>query len=205
MTQKVSFWFDAVCPFAWQTSRWMKQVEQVRDVELEFIPMSLAVLNENNDELPEEYRGMLAAAWGPARVSTAVKINAPEKLDAFYAALGTRIHVGGQGDRTGSAAFDDLILEALVEAGIDPSYAQVAETGEVDEQLRAYHQQAIDAVGDEVGTPVIQFGDTAFFGPVITRVPQGEEAGEIFDAAVRLAEYPYFFEIKRTRTEMPQL
>ncbi|WP_017792436.1 mycothiol-dependent nitroreductase Rv2466c family protein [Leucobacter salsicius] len=205
LTQKVSFWFDALCPFAWQTSRWIKEVEQVRDIEIEFKPMSLAVLNENNDELPEEYRTFLATAWGPARVSAAIQLEAPEKLDAFYTALGTRLHTNGQGGRTGSNAYDDLILESLAEAGLDAKLATVAATEDVDVQLRAYHQEAIDAVGDDVGTPVIKFGDTAFFGPVITRVPKGEEAGEIFDAAVRLAQYPYFFEIKRSRTEMPQV
>lgn len=205
MSQKVAFWFDALCPFAWQTSRWIKEVEQVRDIELEFKPMSLAVLNESNEDLSEEYRELLASAWGPARVSTAIKLEAPEKLDAFYAALGAKIHAPDQDARTGAGAYDDLISEALAEVGLNPQYAQVAETEDVDAQLRAYHQEAIDAVGDDVGTPVIQFGDTAFFGPVITRVPRGEEAGELFDAAVRLAEYPYFFEIKRTRTEMPQL
>lgn len=205
--QQVTFWFDAVCPFAWQTSRWVLEVEQVRDIAITFMPMSLAVLNEGRDELPAEYREMLEAAWGPARVSAAVYAAEPDKLGAFYTALGTKIHAGDdtQSRPTGAGAYDALIREALAEVGLDAGYADAAGTDAFDAQLRATHQAAIDAVGDEVGTPVIKLGDAAFFGPVITRVPRGEEAGEIFDAAVRLAQYPYFFEIKRSRTESPQI
>ena len=87
----------------------------------------------------------------------------------------------------------------------DPAYADVADTDTVDDKLRAFHQTAMDEVGNDVGTPVVKFGDTAFFGPVLTRIPRGEEAGELFDASVRLASFPYFFEIKRSRTETPQL
>ena len=204
MSEQVTFWFDAICPFAWQTSRWVKEVEQVRDIRVQFKPMSLSVLNAGRD-LPEEYQHMMEAAWGPARVSAAIAQKEPEKLDAFYTAIGTKIHAEGNGGRSGSGAYDDLIALALSEAGLDAAYTDVANTEELDEALREFHNEGINSVGDEVGTPVIKIGETAFFGPVITRVPRGEEAGEIFDATVRLAQYPYFFEIKRSRTEAPQV
>ena len=70
-------------------------------------------------------------------------------------------------------------------------------------QLRESQDKAIELVGDEVGTPVVQLGDVAFFGPVITRIPRGEEAGKLFDASVTLAANPHFFELKRSRTEAP--
>lgn len=200
MAQNVTLWFDVICPFAWQTSRWIKEVEQVRDITVEFTPMSLAVLNDGRD-LPEEYLERMQRAWGPARLFAAVKTDHPEKVDALYTALGTKIHTEGRGDE----GYQTLIAEALEEVGVDASYANVADTTDRDEELRAYHQSAIDGVGNDVGTPVIKLGDTAFFGPVITRVPRGEEAGELFDASVRLAQYPYFFEIKRSRTEDPQV
>lgn len=204
MSQSVKFWFDVTCPFAWATSRWIKEVEKVRDITVEFVPMSLAVLNDGRD-LPENYTNGMKAAWGPARVFAKVATDEPNKVDELYTVMGNKVHGEEQGGKTGYGAYDELIKEALAEAGLDASYAEVANTEDADEALRAFHNEGINSVGDEVGTPVIKLGDTAFFGPVITRIPTGEEAGEIFDAAVRLSEYPYFFEIKRSRTEMPQV
>lgn len=204
MSENVSFWFDVSCPFAWQTSRWIKEVEKVRDIQVDWTPMSLAVLNDGRD-LDPEYMEMMKANWGPARVFAAVKTEEPDKVDALYTAMGTMVHPGGEGGKKDYGSYDDVIKRALEEAGLDAKYAEYANTEEWDDKLREYHQAAIDSVGDEVGTPVVKLGDAAFFGPVITRLPEGEEAGEIFDAAVRLAQYPYFFEIKRSRTENPQV
>lgn len=202
--ENVTFYFDVSCPFCWQTSRWMKEVEQVRDVAVEWVPMSLSVLNDGRD-LPADYAAMMEANWGPARVFAKVKQDAPEKIDELYTAMGTLIHAGGQGGKQGYGAYDGIIAQALEQVGLPAHFAACANTDEVDDVLRGYHSQAMDAVGDEVGTPVLKVGDTAFFGPVITRVPQSEEAGTLFDAAVNLAAYPYFFELKRSRTERPQV
>lgn len=166
--------------------------------------MSLSVLNDGRD-LPENYQASMEAGWGPALVFAAVKSEHPDKVDALYTAAGTRFHVKRQGGKTGRDAYNELMAEALTEVGLDTKYAEAAGSDEWLEALRAFHQQAMDGVGDEVGTPVIKLGDSAFFGPVITRVPTGEEAGELFDASVRLAQFPYFFELKRTRTESPQI
>lgn len=203
-SNNVTFWFDVACPFCWQTSRWIKEVEKVRDINVEWVPMSLSVLNDGRD-LDPGYMESMKANWGPARVFTKVKLEEPEKVGELYTTMGTLIHAGKEGGKKDFGAYDEIIAAALAKVGLDASYAEVANTEDVDEQLRAFHQGAMDNVGDEVGTPVIKFGDTAFFGPVITRVPEGEEAGEIFDAALRLAQYPYFFEIKRSRTEGPQV
>ena len=104
MTEQVTFWFDVSCPFAWQTSRWMKEVEKVRDIEIEWVPMSLAVLNDGRD-IPEDYAAMMEANWGPARVFAKVKEEQPEKVDELYTTMGTMIHAGGEGGKKGSGAF----------------------------------------------------------------------------------------------------
>lgn len=201
--KQVTFWFDVSCPFCWITSRWIKEVEKVRDIEVIWVPMSLSVLNDGRD-LDPGYMDMMKANWGPARVFAAVATEHPESVDALYTALGELIHPSGNGGRQGFGGYDDLIPVALEKVGLPASLAAVANTTEWDDKLREYHASAMASVGDEVGTPVIKLGDTAFFGPVLTRIPRGEDAGRIFDGAFALAGYPHFFEIKRTRTERPE-
>lgn len=204
MTTPVKFWFDVSCPFAWVTSRWIKEVEKVRDIQVEFIPMSLAVLNDGRD-LDPDYMEKMKANWGPARVFAKVATEQPDKVDELYTVMGSIVHREGNSGRTDFGGYDDVIAEALQRAGLDASFADVANTEDYDPQLREFHESGISSVGDEVGTPIVKLGDTAFFGPVLTKIPTGEEAGEIFDASVRLAQYPHFFELKRTRTERPEV
>jgi 2-hydroxychromene-2-carboxylate isomerase len=191
------FWFDPVCPFAWVTSRWMLEVEKVRPVDVEWHVMSLSVLNEGRD-LPTEYRTFLDQAWAPVRVVIAAReLHGEQYVKPLYDAMGTRIHPGGEKD------YAVVISEALEEVGLPADLAKYAESDEFDEQLRASHKDGIDRVGQDVGTPVVAVNGTAFFGPVITRIPRGEEAGKLWDGTVIVAGFPSFFELKRSRTESP--
>lgn len=188
------FWFDPACPFAWITSRWMVEVEKVRDVETDWHVMSLAVLNEGREGLTESYREFLPTTWGPVRVLIAAEQHhGSEVLLPLYTALGTRFHLEQR--PTDHAT----IAEALVEAGLPASLADVMHSDEYDEALRKSHQGAIDLVGEDVGTPTIGIGDRGFFGPVLTKAPTGEQAGVLWDASVAFADYPHFHELKRTR------
>jgi hypothetical protein len=191
------FWFDPLCPWAWITSRWMKEVREVRGIETRFHVMSLAYLNEDKD-ISEEYRTRLVEGWGPVRVCMAVAQEyGDDAVDRLYTELGTRFH------NQGREKSQETIEEALVAAGL-PAELSVAATDEgYDEAVKKSHHAGIDQVGMEVGTPVIAFDGHAFFGPVVTPIPRGEAAGRLWDGVMLVASTPGFYELKRTRTVRP--
>ncbi|MEV6695344.1 disulfide bond formation protein DsbA [Micromonospora sp. NPDC051196] len=194
----VDMWFDPICPWAWITSRWLLEVERVRDVEVRFHVMSLSVLNEGR-ELPEPYQEAMRTGWGPVRVCVAVQQRyGAAAVKAFYTALGTRIHLSKE--RLGP----ELFAAALTDAGLDPQLAAAAEDSRLDAALRESHEEGMRPVGTEVGTPVIHAPgpdgrQVAFFGPVVTPAPKGEAAGRLWDGVLLVAGTPGFFELKRSR------
>jgi 2-hydroxychromene-2-carboxylate isomerase len=196
----VDMWFDPLCPWAWMTSRWLLEVEQVRPLDIRFNVMSLSVLNSGRDELPERYRELMDRGWGPVRVCIAAAETAgPEVLRDLYTAMGTRIHLQKY------ELDEKLYKEALAEVGLDPALAEAATTDKWDEKLVASHNAGMKPVGQDVGTPVVhapgpvEGEKVAFFGPVVTPAPKGEAAGKLWDGVMLVSGTPGFFELKRTR------
>jgi protein-disulfide isomerase-like protein with CxxC motif len=194
----VDFWFDPLCPWAWITSRWMLEVQQVRPVQLHWHVMSLAVLNEGKTDMPERYVELMKQAWGPVRVVIAAEQRfGPEVLGPLYTALGTRFHQE-------KLPRDRATVEAaLAEAGLPTDLADAMESTEYDEALRASHTEGIERVGYEVGTPILSMNGTSIFGPVVTPIPRGEAAAKLWDGVNLVTQTDGFFELKRSRTRDP--
>jgi len=197
MTTEVEFWFDPSCPWAWMTSRWVDEVSKYRDLDVTWKVMSLAVLNEDKD-VSQSYQAFFPRALRYTRLVAAVKeLHGQEFVKPLYDALGTRIHPGASKDP------DTVIPEALAEVGLPAELIKYSLTDEFDAQMRASHFDGINRVGQDVGTPVIAVNGIAFFGPVISPAPKGEQAVALWDGTIAVASYPGFFEIKRTRTVDP--
>jgi protein-disulfide isomerase-like protein with CxxC motif len=193
----VEMWFDPICPWAWMTSRWLMEVEQVREVEVTWSVMSLAVLNEHRD-LDAAYRSLMEDAWGPVRVIIAAREAQGESvIKPLYDAMGSRIHLRKRHD------WDAIMAESLEEVDLPASLAGEAHHKKFDAALHRSHKRAISLVGTDVGTPVIAVDGVGFFGPVVTPAPKGEEAGRLWDGCRLVAGTPGFFELKRTRTVGP--
>ncbi|GHH66440.1 DSBA oxidoreductase [Streptosporangium violaceochromogenes] len=203
MTERVpvDFWFDPFCPYAWMTSRWLLEVEKVRPIEPRWHVMSLTVLNEDKD-VSREYREAVSLALGPVRVVAAVQGKyGSETVGRLYTELGVRLHNRGGIGRP--AELRETVEEALEAAGLDRGFAEAMESKEFDEALRASHDDGIGRVGQEVGTPVISVEGVAFFGPVVSPAPKGEEAAKLWDGVRLVAGIDGFFELKRSRTRPP--
>jgi len=194
----VNFWFDPLCPWAWITSRWMLEVEQVRPVVTRWHVMSLAVLNEGKEDMSERYQELMKRAWGTVRVCMAAEQKfGPDVLRPLYTAIGTRFH-NQKADR------DRATIEAaLADAGLPAELADAMDSTEYDEAVRASHKDGMDRVGYEVGTPVISVQGKSFFGPVVSPIPRGDAAGKLWDGVMLITGTDGFFELKRSRTRDP--
>jgi hypothetical protein len=198
------FWFDPVCPWAWITSRWMHEVEQVRPVQVRWHIMCLSILNADKEKT-ERYQKLMHQSLASGRVVTAAaryasRLNLdPHSVEgSLYTELGRRFHVE---DRPFDTA---LFREALEAAELPAELAEAATSTDLDTELRTSHESGMERVGMKVGTPIISVPGNSFFGPVVTPAPKGEKAGRLWDGVLLVSETDGFFELKRTRTRKPQ-
>lgn len=188
-------WFDPSCPYTWLTSRWLVEVTTVRPVEVRWHVMSLSVLNEGRDDDPEgDQEGYL---WVPVRVCAAVRQKyGNEALGRFYTELWS--------EENGAEDWIGDLTRALERAGLSPELASVGSTTEYDEVVRASHTKAMSHLGPHIGTPIIVADGVAFFGPVISKLPRGEQAGRLWDGTLLVAATPGFHELKGAAHAEPE-
>jgi hypothetical protein len=210
-----AFYFDPLCPFAWMTSKWVRIVAAERDYSVDWRFISLRMINAEVDydsHFPAGYEAGHTAGLRLLRVAAKARAeHGPDAIGPLYAAMGNRAFddpvtaTAGNGLDRGSRTF---VEPALVAAGLPTSLADALDDDSFDPEIREETDEALSLTGRDVGTPIIQFNPpdgVAFFGPVISRLPDTDDAVRLWDNVVGLATFPGFAELKRSLRERPQL
>src|SRR5687767_14308486 len=215
MTADLHFYFDPVCPFAWMTSKWVRQVAAQRDYDVDWRFISLRILNADVDyeaQFPPEYEAGHTAGLRLLRVAARARsMRGREAVGPLYAALGQHIFETERDERLSGEHRDtrEFVEPILAEAGLPADLADALDDEGADDEIRAETAEALALTGKDVGTPILHFhpaaGGIAFFGPVISRLPSDAEAVELWEHVVALASFPGFAELKRSLRERPQL
>lgn len=213
----VEVYFDPVCPFCWQTSKWLRQVQRLKGLDIAYRFISLRFLNEpiGYEERGETYAEAHRQGTRLLRVAAAVRESeGHEAVGRLYKAMGQRLW---ESDVPGIEEFDDVLAHhaagtdipaILREVGLSEEFASAADEDTYDPILREETAMALERAGEDVGTPILSFSPPdgpAFFGPVISDLPADEDAVELYDAIVRIATWPGFAELKRSLRTLPDV
>lgn len=204
----IEFFFDPVCPWAWITSRWVTEVASLKDLKVDWRFISLRLLNRErnyDEEFPPGYIKNHTLGLHLLRIAAAVRDREGNAMvGELYSAFGKAIHVD---ERRGDLQNPDGIAKVLKEAGLAITLADAAYDDSFDQVIEAETNLALERAGADVGTPILTFDPPdgpSFFGPVISKVPRGDEALALWEATERLARFPGFAELKRSIRESPQ-
>jgi 2-hydroxychromene-2-carboxylate isomerase len=207
------FYFDPVCPFAWMTSKWVRQVADQRHYDVDWRFISLRLVNADVDygaHFPADYEAGHTAGLRLLRVAARVRdMRGDEAVGRLYEALGRYIFEVDEPPGRADRGTREFVEPILAETGLPSDLADALDDESADAQIRAETEEALALTGKDVGTPILHFrpadGGIAFFGPVISRLPSTEESVELWDHVVALASFPGFAELKRSMRERPQL
>ena len=220
MDADINFYFDPVCPFAWMTSKWVRQVQEQRNYTVDWRFISLRLINAQVDydaHFPPEYEAGHTAGLRLLRVAARARAeHGREAMAPLYAAFGTHIFDTAPAPDSHRTEVDMRELRGtrefaepiLAEAGLPLELAKALDDESWDAEIQQETDEALSLTGKDVGTPIIHFeppAGVAFFGPVISRLPHDDSAVELWDHVVALARFPGFAELKRSLRERPQL
>jgi predicted DsbA family dithiol-disulfide isomerase len=187
---RIDAWFDPVCPWTWATSRWLVGCATARGVEVRWPPYSLTFQHDSP----------VGPAVRALRVVAAVRAQDELAVGPLYTELGRRIHHDGE-------KADDDLGGALAAVGLEPELATAVDDESWDDAIRTSMAEAKALVGDDVATPIAAIDDgdgpRGASGPILTAMPTGDEALQLFDAWVATLRIPGFAELKRSRRGPP--
>jgi hypothetical protein len=207
----IEFFFDPICPWAWITSRFTIEVARQRGLSVDWKFISLRIVNEEKDYGKDFPQGYVNAHGGGRRMlriaASGRERGGNQAVADLYTAFGERLHDGGRSAEIREGDYS-LIADAVEAVGLPADLVAAGDDEGYDVVLREETEVALSRTGKDVGTPIITLGpgterETSFFGPVIARIPRGEEALRIWDAFEILARTPGFAEVKRSARDRP--
>ncbi len=202
MVEQVCFSFDPICPWCYQTSRWARRLEQLGVIELDWRLFSLELQNAGSE--PEELAAAHAHSERGLRTAVAVRdVAGAAAVGRFYEHLGRRFHEEGEALERPST-----VEGALEDAGLDPALCRRAmDDPATADQVAAEHRELCDRTRS-FGVPTIQLDGgpgPAIFAPVITEVPDDDDAVALWKHLSWLTRHGNFAELKRDRVAAPDL
>jgi 2-hydroxychromene-2-carboxylate isomerase len=209
MAADLEFYFDPVCPWAWITSRWVTNVQQLCNYEVSWRFISLKMINaERGYAGNNAYELIHNVGLAGLRVASAARAQGGNaSVAALYTALGNAIHVDGRREELVKDPHK-FLLAVVSDAGLSAEIASAFEDSTHDEVIRYETEAALSRTGKDVGTPILTFNpkaanEASLFGPVISKAPKGDEAVKLWDAVQTIAESGVA-EIKRSLRAAPQ-
>jgi 2-hydroxychromene-2-carboxylate isomerase len=190
---KVGLWLDPVCPFSWNTARWLVAVAEDAGFDIEWHLMSLAQLNEGR-ELPPAQQARMDDSRRIGRLMAAVlaELGARSLQSAYFAFAERYFEDGADVD-------DQLAAQVLDAAGAHTTTIASMTDNRLDDVVRQLHQASQDALGEAGGSPMVTIDGHTFFGPVLTSLPERAAGRALFDAVAVVAATPEFSQLQRPR------
>ena len=189
----VDFHFDPMCPFAYQTSLWIRDVRAQLGITIDWWFFSLEEINRE-DGKKHPWERDWSYGWSLMRIGALLRRTDMALLDRWYAAIGRELHTLG-----GKPHEPEVARRILGEIGVDGAIldAALADSTTHDE-VRAEHQRVVDAGG--YGVPTLFMNGQCLFGPVLVDPPTGPDALKLWGMVTGLAELPHVYELQRPKS-----
>lgn len=189
----VDFHFDVMCPYAYQTSLWIREVRDLTGLDVRWKFFSLEEVNRAEGKKHPWERDW-SYGWSMMRIGAYLRRMDMALLDSWYLAAGTALHVDGRKPHR-----SDVAASLLAEIGLDPAIVQAAiEDPSTSDEVLAEHER-VTAAG-VFGVPTLFFEDgQALFGPVLIDPPAGDAALRLWDSVLAWLEFPHLYEVKRPK------
>ncbi len=191
--EQVDFHFDVMCPWAYQSAVWIREVRRQTGLTISWRFFSLEEINRQEGK-KHPWERPWSYGWSLLRIAALLRRHSMDDVDRFYDVAGRWLHVEGRKPHTPEGA-----RAVLAEVGLDPALVDeaIADPTTHDEVL-SDHERVVAAGG--FGVPTLFFDDTCLFGPVVVPAPTGPAALRLWELVLGWREFPSLYELRRPKT-----